>query len=195
VPNPFRNDHTVIAEAFSASAGTEEVFARPVLSGRARQAIWLKRIHTYFAMEPVGIGASDELEMVTVYHAGKEVPGDPGGAEPSTITSTLFNKINLAVGLQWKNRKQIIDSFRHTWRANAQPNIPGMWVRDWSEKYDLLVPHIQVLVGLAPTDITVTFEWFARFEYEWVDINLADMAALQFNWGLDPVDFDQEFRL
>jgi len=190
----FRNSHHSDAFVVATVDGTPQVFTRRMLSGRARQAIWLKRIHQYFSLEPYAAFDGDELEMLCLFQATRESHGITGGAAPQMSHSILFNQF-VATNITYRARQRIIDI--HRWSFHHFLATSGQTVHDnvseFTQEYDMMVPAVVGLFGLESTSISFNAcEIFTRIEYEWVDVTLGEMAALQFDWGLDPIDFDRE---
>lgn len=192
---PFRNNHKSDAAAIGVTGGAGSApFIRRVLVGRARQAIWLKKIHQYVAVSPTtpGHGAGDTLQGIVINQASPTVSA-PTGTTPNSSIVNLFDQFAGALA-GYRNRQGIIDAHRlvQAQDIGANGTIRSNNVYEWTEQYDLLVPGVYVYYGFLAVSFTANMEIFTHVEFEWVGVSLAEMAALQFNWGLDPVDFDQE---
>jgi len=189
---PFRNSHFNDGVVTAVSAG-ELVFRRRMLSGRARQAIWLKRIHQSVTMESENFGNADALEFACLFLASSEET-QPSGIANQMSLPVLFNTL-LASQITTRKRSSLIDlhrwSFEHTLATSGASTF--LTHQDFSQEYDLLIPAIHGQMGFVAESFSPNaVEVFTRIEYEWVDVSIGEMAALQFNWGLDPVDFDRE---
>jgi len=191
---PFRNSHKVDAFSTTVIDGTDQTFVRRILGGRARQAIWLKRIHHHFSLLPYDSGDGDQFTMIQIFQAGPTAPV-PTGSDVSPIETNLFSQFS-GGQVSYRNRQGIIDAHRVSIfnEAGAAGQLQRSNTYEFSQEYDLLIPGLYSFSGFVASSIGPQVESFTRVEYEWVPIALGDVAALQFDWGLDPVDFDNELH-
>ena len=189
------SEHNNRTDAFvtSITGGAELNFLVKLLSGRARQLIRLHRISQNISFQPFNIATDFTMEVTSVFQAGQELPGSSTIA-PQARVATMFEGFT-AGGASYRNRSQIIDHWRIAYAeelddATGKHIKPTMW--RFSESYNLLVPAVHVFMGLFANLSMNAVEVFTRVEYEWETHDLATIAAVQFAYGQDPLDFDRE---
>jgi len=189
------NEHLVDAFSSGITVGTDLVFSRRLISGRARQAINLKRLHHYVVTDPASmLSDTTQLETVSLFEAGRATWGDDTFAAQAGL-GTLFNQFSGAP-IGHRNRSQIVDAWRSVWQVERQTGgryDATDFYREFNQDYDLILPHLQLNMGLrAETSNQIAVEVFTRVEYRWVAVSVAEMASIMLNWGQDPQDVERE---
>lgn len=157
------------------------------LSGRVRQAV---RLHAYKIQLGVdGSGIIDRADSVYVVGILQAIERDWGIEASNWVFTGLGNHPNQSiVDVQWRllqaenasptpNQLALYEGF----------NDPGGWVYT-----DILVPELHLHLAAETVAVgSASVGGRLLVEYEWVDVSLDEIAAINLAWGRDPVDFDR----
>ena len=168
----FRSRRLVIDEVITAS--------HSILAGRARQVIRLHGYRNHFNLQhdsPVTGDTSIALAVLqTIDRDWGLRPDDYMGP---TAAKTIGQQMVIDIAYDTQEETIVTSGFL------GRPLRQGDWVN-----CNLLVPEVALYLA-AETGDTVGLANWVVLEYEWEDVDLGKLAAVNLAWGRDAGDFDR----